>query len=53
MCLNLELTPLSQTASALCESVRNEKPTTDIYPLFKDFKESLEFVIEEIALAIE
>ena len=45
MCLNLELTPLSQSSSALCESVRGGKPNSDVEPLFEKYKQDLETVL--------
>lgn len=49
MCLNLELTPIAKSSSALCESVRHGAPTVDIKPLFVTFENDLKVVLETLA----
>ncbi len=44
MCLNLELTPLTKSSSALCESVRNGAPAEDIQPLLEKFRKNFDKV---------
>ncbi len=53
MCLNLELTPLSESSSALCESVRHGTPTVDILPLFNQFKKDYSAVLTELDKAFK
>lgn len=49
MCLNLELSPLAKSSSALCEAVRGGAPAVDIAPLFSALERDLQLVLTALS----
>lgn len=48
LCLNLSITQAGQSASALCEALRQGPPTEDITPLVSQAKEDYEKVVTTV-----
>ncbi len=48
VCLNLGLTPLTASSSALCEAVRGGEPKQDIGPLFEQVQSDYDRIISAL-----